>query len=72
MIKFSKKRYIIADERGTHLIVLRVRAFLCKFISLLTGIKEPYKLRILCWKYFGIPFIKYPKNYSKDFRKEKC
>tara|TARA_Y100001973_G_C4923984_1_gene197741 strand:+ start:135 stop:353 length:219 start_codon:yes stop_codon:yes gene_type:complete len=72
MIRLSEKKYIVADEKGTHLLVLRVRAFLCKLLSNITGIKKPYKLRTLCWKYFGIPFIKYPKDYSKDFRKEKC
>jgi len=72
MIKFSNKRYIIADEKGTHLIVLRIRAFLCKVLSFITGVKKPYELRRLSWKLFGIPFIKYPKNYSKDFRKQKC
>lgn len=71
MIRVSDKKYIMADEKGSHLWVMRVRAILCPLITFFTGKTKPYPLRLLCWKWFGIPFVKYPENYSKDFRKTK-
>jgi|TARA_B110000914_G_scaffold126759_1_gene110547 hypothetical protein len=70
IIRLSDKRYIMADEKGSHIWVLRIRANLCSLLSFFTGKTKPYELRLLCWKWFGVPFVKYPKNYSKDFRKK--
>ena len=66
MKKLSDKRYIMADGKGSHLWVLRVRANLRPLISFFTGKTKPYDQRFLCWKWLGVPFIKYPKDYRKN------
>ena len=70
MIRLSDKKYIMADEHGSHLWVLRTRAILCPLISQFTGKTKTYDLRVLCWEWFGVPFINYPSGYSADFRKK--